>query len=127
MLKKLIILLSFLLILIILSTGCYRNDDKLVTINLLYSSPVHINNTTVYFDGDLILQFKNYSLDTYPPYLGRKNIELDNGKYEIIVIDTNFNLTRTKTIDVDKRLFVDIIISNDNIDIDISEKQTEYK
>ena len=127
MLKRIAILISILLIFSVLNAGCFQNDDHLVTINLLYSSPALINNTSVYFDGDLILQYKNYSLEVYPPQLGRKNMARDPGKYELIVIDTNHNLTRTKTINVDKRLYVDIIISDDDISIDISDKPTQYK
>ena len=110
-----------------MSCGCFENGEYNVTINLLYSSPHQINNTTVFVDDEVILQFRNYSLVTYPPHLGSKTVKLEHGSHKLKVIDKNFNLTRTKSITVEKRLYIDIIIGDDYIDIDISEKQTEYK
>jgi hypothetical protein len=86
-----------------------------------------INNTTVYLDGDLLLQFENYSLETYPPHLGSKTKTLSRGSHELKVIDLNYNQTKTRSIEVEKRLYIDIIIGDDYIDINLSEKQTEYK
>lgn len=119
--------LCSLLIITTLTCGCFQDDGFNVTINVLYSSPHYINNTTVYLDDDLFLQFKNKTIETYPPFLGDKTTRLKKGDHEISVIDTNFNLTRTKTLDVNYRMYVDIIISEDSIDISESKEQTEYK
>jgi len=116
-----------LLIMTTLTCGCFQDDGFDITINVLYSSPHHINNTTVYLDDDLFLQFKNKTVETYPPFLGDKTTHLKAGDHEITVIDTNFNLTRTKTLDVNYRMYADIIISEDSIDISASKEQTGYK
>ena len=120
-------LISLIILSLSMGTGCINNDEYKVTINVLYSTPYHINNTTVYLDDEQFLQFKNVTLEIFPPFLGDRTIILEKDDYEIMVVDTNFNLTKTGKIKVRGRTYVDIIISNDTIDIDQSDKQTEYK
>ena len=120
-------LISLIILSPILGAGCISDDNYDVTINVLYSRPYHINNTTVFLAGEQFLQFKNVTLEIFPPLLGARTTNLEKDDYEIMVIDTNFNLTETGTIKVKRRTYVDIIISNDTIDIDQSDKQTGYK
>ena len=118
----------FILFIIIFSNcGCFEQNEFDVTINVLYSQPQYINNTSVYLDEKPFLQFENITIETYPPFVGDETIRLKRGKHELMVVDTNFNLTKTKSIDVKGRVYVDVIISDDEIDILQSSEQTGYK
>jgi hypothetical protein len=127
--KKALIGVWIILICILTTSGCFENSssENNVTVTVLYSSPQHINNTTVYLDGVVFLEYTDVEIETYPPMLGDKTVKMDNGKHEITVNDKNFNLTATKTINVDSRTYVEIIISYDEIDISQSDKPTGYK
>jgi hypothetical protein len=122
-----VLVISLVILSLTMCAGCIDNDEYDVTINVLYSTPYHINNTTVYLEGDQFLQFKNVTLEIFPPFLGDRTITMEKDDYEIMVVDTNFNLIETGRIKIKSRTYVDIIISNDTIDIDQSDKQTEYK
>ncbi len=125
--KTIIILLLVLILLSVSNCGCFEQSEYDVTINVLYYRPEHINNTTIYLDGEILMQFENFTLETYPPFLGDKTVRLDRGKHELFVVDNNYYLNRTKSINVQDRIYVDIIISYDKIDISHSTKQTGYK
>ena len=125
--KLIPIFICFLVFFISSSCGCIDDSNNKVTFNLLYSSPVKVNNTTVYLDNAILMQFTNVEVDIYPPHVGEKTKTLESGKYDLWVVDTNFNLTKSKTIDVKKRMYIDIIISDDEISISASSEPTGYK
>jgi hypothetical protein len=117
----------FLLFTAVLFGGCFGQDEYDVTITLIYSSPHLINNTTVYLNEELLMNFENYSLEIYPPMLDDETVRLDKGEHLLEVIDTNFNLSKTYPFNADERLYIEIIISEDLIDISQSDEPTEYK
>jgi len=119
--------LCILILITILLSGCFGQDEYDVTITLLYTRPQQINNTTVYLDEKLLMSFENYSLEIYPPMLDDIDVRLNRGSHELRVIDTNFNLTKNYSFNVDERLYVDILISDDLIDISKSNKPTGFK
>ena len=78
-------------------------------------------------DEELLMNFENYSLEIYPPMLDDKTKRLSRGEHELKVIDTNFNLSKTYPFNADERLYIEIIISEDLIDISQSDEPTDYK
>jgi hypothetical protein len=110
--------------------GCIEDSnggEYNVSFNVLYSSPYHINNTTIYLDDELLLQFQNTTIETYPPFLGEKTTRLNKGDHELTVVDTNFGISKTSSITVNGRMYCDIIISEDEIDISVSAEPTGFK
>ena len=88
MLRKILVTgLCILLFITVLFSGCFAQDEYDVTITLLYSRPHLINNTTVYLDEELLMNFENYSLEIYPPMLDDKTKRLSRGEHELKVID----------------------------------------
>jgi hypothetical protein len=127
--NSLFFVIIFLLVSTVFSSGCFSDDqdEYNVTFTVLYSSPVLVNNTTVILDGETIFQFQDVEIEIYPPILDEKTMTLKKGDHELVVTDQNYSLTKTKTINVKYRAYVDIHISYDEIDISISREPTGFK
>jgi hypothetical protein len=121
--------LCTILLSVALVSGCTgtTNDKWDVTVNVLYVTPVHVNDTNVYMDGDLLVQYRDMEVDTFPPIVGQKKTILKEGEHVVYVTDTNYNLTEGITFKLYRTTYIDIIISNSTIDVDVKGKPTGFK
>ncbi len=118
----------FIAIILIFTNYSPPDDDEYdVAVTVLYTNPALVENTTVTLDGKLILAFTNESVETFPPWVGDITVTLDKGTHNLTVTDANFGHTETKEFKVDRELYIDVIIGEDGIDIDVNEEQTVYK
>ena len=121
------IIIFIAIILVFTNYGPADDVEHDVVVNVLYTGPVNVVNTTVSVDGEVVLSYVGEDVETYPPFVGDTTVVLEEGKHNITVTDANFGHTRTVKFDVYQKLFIDVIIGEDGIDIDVNKEQTEYE
>lgn len=119
--------LPFIFILtLILNSGCISNtEDDANHLYVIYSEPMDVN-TTIYVDGELVLDLTNRSFLIYPPVSDIVNLE-DQNEYQIMVVEENFNLSLNKNVVMNGNNYVSIFISKEKISITTLKDKPEFE
>lgn len=101
--------------------------DPELTVNVLYSKPVHVVHTTVRLDGKEFLDFKDVEIAEFPPKLGRGSLKMKKGVHVIEVSDATYSLEKKEEFSLQKRSWIDVIIHDDSISVHLLDREPRYK